>query len=543
MQRALKLGLVPQVLFGLALAACGGAESGLPTAARAQPVQPAADSSPDVDYLNPDGTVNYALLHQTFGEPNENLTLNPRATDVAQTSSVGSVTNLPDRLVFAGSAAGWLQGHIAGDTLYCNHLCGGQGFLRNIVTIQAQGDQVVVMTTNGKLTDVVWNGWLHGSGSYGPIPAVATDGQGGDGPTVVGQSASDSVAAPRVTVGLTEGTKSLQYGFSSSHISGNVKASASIDISLTADVVISSFSVGLFYLHLPKVQLVYIEASATASAGADADFKATASYQKSWNFWTPKALQLGVIDLGPVEVTPQLLPALTGSVNASGGIELQASASVTGSLDFGFDYTAKNGFQVIDGASWSKSAGISISGQVSLAATVDFNVSLVASFYDLGGPELVADISLDSTASDTATATVSSDGDKCGDVAKANVDLDLSGSVGLKIDPFGLDTILNDQKQIWGKTIPLASVTYNIPCPTAHCGSSPACASGSVCIVPANLCDGSGYGGITGATDCQGPSAAIGLKCTSNSDCGTNSGLSCESCSNLGCSGSCCQFN
>ena len=70
-----------------ALAACGVRATSTPGS-----MAPTSGQSAYIDF---DGSVRYDVLRQTFGAPNENLVINPRATDVARTPSAGSCSPPP----------------------------------------------------------------------------------------------------------------------------------------------------------------------------------------------------------------------------------------------------------------------------------------------------------------------------------------------------------------------------------------------------------------------------------------------------------------
>jgi hypothetical protein len=566
-------------VFGAAVAACGGPQASNPSPS-------ASEAAAQGNFLKADGTIDYALLHQTFGEPNENLTLNPRATDVAQTPSVNSVTNLPNSLVFAASGAAWLLGKQPGDTLYCNHVCGGSGFLRNIVSMQAQGSQIVVQTVNGKLTDVVWNGWLHGVSSFGSIPAQAAQ-QGGSQPGVSPAPNGTVTPAPR-----DEGKTSPKGGEPGKHsfeetISGSVNVTPDFEGSVVMDMVVQLWS-----WSGPSVQLIEFDCTATPSVEMEAEVEAEVAYSPpSWTFWPEIKIPLAVVPVGPVEITPELDLTLTGKIQVSGAITLTANAKASETLEFGFIYTQAAGAKLIDKATNNNTSSMTIKGEAGLSALAEFEAALPFKIYDIAGPQLVADLDLGAEVTESATTTTFSDGGTaCGNELEGDFFLDLTGKVGVTLDVKIFEYSANFQlvEQKW--TFPTKKWTYDIPDSFSLCssedggtadagspsdggtkdggtasdggstdGGSPdagnvGCSStadctaqfgsGWICIIPANIC------GLTSGTNycSNNPSDTVGLSCSSSSDCGT--GYNCASCSAFSCStcspaytcsGNCCQ--
>ncbi|MHB1846768.1 MAG: FG-GAP repeat domain-containing protein, partial [Deltaproteobacteria bacterium] len=454
--------------LALGLAACGGPAR--PGGAGQPGGAAAPQSATDPTYLEADGTVDYAALRATFGEPNQNVVLNPDAVDVAQTPSVGSVTNLRDRLVFDRAEAGWLLSHQPGDVLYCNHACGGSGFLRRIVSIAPQGQSVVVATVDGIITDVIRYGWLHldadvdvdpsALGSRSPAPGSGTvvPPPGSGAPAPIGESGS----------GAKDGSEDKEADVDlSAHsgMRGSIRFGPKFVAHMTVDIAIS----------WSRVDLVKFEVKGGPQLALVAQLVAQASADASQTFWKT-SIPIGSFPISVVEVTVELGLTAQWHASADGKISATASATVGEQFDVGFVYTWKDGAQLIDAPptpSWNDS--LSATGEAGAKAGVALGAALNFKLYDLAGPSVKVTGDLGAEVNFEASASVSggSSGTSTGCKAELNGDFyfRITGSVGLVVGVFGLqkDEYWDIASHEW--TFPDPKWSYEIP------GVSEACAA------------------------------------------------------------------
>ncbi len=528
-----------------ALAACGvpGADT-LPTAgAGSSAVASQDDSSPN--YLKADGSVDYDALRAHYGTPNENLMLNPNAVNVAQTPSVGAVTASPDHLTFQASTAGWLLGHQPGDVLYCNHLCGGHGFLRRIVSIAQQGDQVVVQTTDGLLTDVIWNGWLHldetvmvdPSKFPTQLPAPGGVSPGNNFPVPIGESGSGAKESD-------EGKEADVDLSAKAGMSGYIHFGPSFPIHMTLDVAIS-YHLSWDPVH---VDLVKLDVKGGPKLGLDAQIKGTASADASSTFWDV-SFPLGSFPISVVEVSVNLDLSATWHASVDGQITAQFGTSVALTMDEGFVYTRDQGLQGIDQGPTPdiQNPTISANGKAGAKAGVDLAAKLQFKVYDLAGPQIVVDSDLggEVEAEAEAKATVNPNGTtdtECKMELSADLYCKLTGSVGIVFKVLKFDKEKNWPIASHTWTFPSPKWTYEVP------GVSDACA-GDDGGTPdgggtSSGQDGGGVGpgsdgGSNGSNVCgnqscgsglcrsymnpntctANPGEAVGCGCSSNTDC------------------------
>jgi hypothetical protein len=336
-------------------------------------------------YTFADGSVNYDLLRQDFGEPNQNIILNPQATDVATTTSQHSVTIGADRLTFVASGAAWLDAKKVGETLYCNSSCGQHGFMRNIVSVEKKAGLVVVTTKNAAMTDIIKHGWLH---HEAPIVMPVDPNAGLPGlpqvpnPDALNPMESDTANTPEHVF-----SKSESYTLTG-QISGSITGSASFQATLVTDLVI-----GLHWSWSAPVtiDLFRMVAQGTPQIGFKANFKATVTATKDIPIGSDEAI-LGEIPLGPIIIVPTLGYDFAAHVKAEGAVTVNASSTVSDTLKIGFSYTSARGASSIFSNKLTNVNSITMSGQVKVKAYISLEETLAFKIFDVAGPAYIQEI-------------------------------------------------------------------------------------------------------------------------------------------------------
>ena len=432
--------------IALALSACGS-KAKAPAASLAATVTPAAASAPIPQgrYLTATGAVDYDALRRVYGAPNTNLVLNPRATDVAKTASHDTVEIKPDALVFNASDARWLADKNVGDTLYCGPGCSPGPFLRNIVRIDRVGDQVIVQTAHGAITDVVVSGWIHSE-----TPLVV--GENGDD---TGWLRSGAASGDEKTSDLGDKESSFSHDFSG-NITGSLGPKLGFKTSLVTDFAItpkyshlgwsgfhptysctraapgSSFvTVKLCGASIDLIKFV-LTGTTTITVGPQVKAKGAASVEYELPGVT---YDFGVIVAGPVEITPELTMKPTLYAESDGKMEVHGTLSWAKSLSAGFTYSDDNGFgSVFKSPAAKVSESIGASGEASIEAGIKIPVRLALKLYDVAGP----DFTLTPKAGAKAKAEVDvedTDGmKKCEAKVTAAFFAALDGAVGVELD-------------------------------------------------------------------------------------------------------------
>lgn len=507
--RTMRSAVVALLFAGVGLGGCGASRerAAEPPVLASQPQAAPTQGK----FLLPDGTVDYDALRGQFGSPNQNLMMNPRATDVAKTPSVGSVTKGPGVLTFAAAQAAWLLSKRPGDTLYCGSACGGDGFLRRIVSIQPKGDKVIVNVVNGRVTDIVLQGWLH---AEVPIEAVG-DGQP---PSTALRGTSTTPMGFPAPIAAEGGDHPAEGGSGSRSFGGETLISGSMHVTphyvsnVTVDIAIS-----FWHWTGPTVDLVKFEIDATPSLAMQAELSATQSASVSWSFWDHE-FPFAAFPVGPVEVTPTLNLELSGSVTAQGTVSMQPSATVSDALKAGFIYTKGGGAKPIEGSHFTHTEAMKLSGEAGLAASVDFEAGLVFKIYDIAGPQVVASLELGAEAAVKKTETTSSSGPStCKEELEGDFYLDLAGKVGVLLDVelFSYETNFTVADKTW--YFPANKWTYEIPQKYSSCPAETDAGTPDAGADDAGTGDGGTLAGSDGGSSggqCGGVTCGAGTCCS-----------------------------
>ncbi len=402
-------GFVAAVLGGTA---CGGAGDHGASSAGAVPMVGGVAAK---TYRLADGSVDYTSLRADFGEPNQNLTLNPRAVDVSKTPSVHSVQNLPGRLVFARSDANWLLARQPGDVLYCNQLCGGHGFLRKIVSITPSGDTVVVEVTNAALTDLLWNGWLHAE-----IPLPDEDPRTlPSGGTTAPPSMGNGLPAPREDEGSKPESTEPSGDESETHFKGKVSGHIYFEPTFHHNIVIDivhrqgihwdqkcdpwwphvCVSVPVPYVEVDLVKFVLQGTpELTFGVGVTAKEAYEVPLPNDGHIWgpaenleqeslPPEEVSLGDIQVGPVPVIPNLEFRGDVGIEVEGKISATIKASVSDSFTTGFIWTPADGFQGVNQSTFTPpSPQFKGTGEAGMEAYGKTSLDISFMVFDLAGP-------------------------------------------------------------------------------------------------------------------------------------------------------------
>ena len=474
-----RLGLV----LCCALAAC----------AKSQP--PAAPKNTDQTFVTPDGKMNYPALHKAFGEPNKNLVLNPKAIDVGKTPARNAVSIEGDRLIFRGPNAGWLRRLGPDYTLYCNTECGGEGFIRNIVSVHREASHWVVMTNEGSVADVVETGWLHGH-------MIVTD--------------LNTHHQPRLewkkTINPPTQSKTGSVGMPAP-VTGSIQGTASFTSQIDIDIVTSGF----------HIQTFSVIATGTPAIDVTLDATASASYSKDWQLFTA-SFPLGEIQLGPVPVFPTL--QLTGKAHAeaSGSVNLHGTAHAGVALTAGFIYDYNNGPAPKGGYDPSFNQSLTLSGKANAKAYVEVDAALQFQIAGVAGPDISVNCQLGAEGSASFSAGESNGDPQCVSDLQGDVYFNVGGTAGvnLTIPHFGGIS----------KSVDLGSKTYNIQsydypnaitCGQGGSSGSTGSETGGSTGTDSGGSTGSDTGGSTGSDTGGSGSADTCQSCGSDDDCASGS--------------------
>jgi hypothetical protein len=476
-------------------------------------------------YLRPDGSVDYEVLRQRFGEPNRDVVLNPRATDVAQEPGALDVVVLPDRLLFPPSAAPWLLTKQPGDALYCNHACGGSGFVRRVLSVNEQAGNVVVATETGGVTDIVQSGWIHGEmpfGAYGARPAPRT-------------MADEPVEPGRLGLEIANQFTFGDYDVTSHSFSGSTHV----------DYVIAPTG------HLlPEVEFVAFRAVGAAELAGSMTIKASSSDAVVLHLLTAEqsTFHVGSFLVGPVEVGVELEVPLNLVAKVESTQAWQLDAEVRANIDVGFVYTAGRGakdwfqysIQRQGRLTQTESKG-TFSAALEIAPQLNFKV------YELAGPFLGTTLGL-GVEGEPQTKN-------CASVLSYKLFDTLAASVGGQIELPHLFTYKLSFQPFdeYKGTIDEGDLSLGAGCTSGCCDSTGACQPGTAPNACGNVgatCSACGAGeccvggvctstGCCNASNCSGCCDANGVCQSGSSDsaCGTLGGA-CSACA----AGECCGF-
>jgi hypothetical protein len=367
------------------------------------------------DFLTSDGKVDYAQLYKTFGAPNQNLDMNPKAIDVAKTTSASQVSIRSDRLVFTGSENAWVQRLSAGYTLYCNSTCGAHGFLRNVQSVQRQGDQWIVMTTLGSIPDIMRHGWLHAKVHMIDRATHVTPHLEWQKPVSFPTlSQTGSVAMPSPVTGSLQGTISFTSG-------------------VTIDIVTSGLSISLFSVIATGTPAVDVLLDATASA----------SYSHDWPLFS-QSFPLGDFQIGPVPVVPNLI--LTGSAHAeaSGSVNLHGTAHAGVQMTAGFNYTSANGASGQAGWNPTFNESLTLSGKADAKASVEIDANLAFQVFDVAGPQVTVTTQLGAEGSASFSLGQSTGGNTCVTDIQGDIYFTIGGKCGVNLTVPHIGSIKKD---------------------------------------------------------------------------------------------------
>jgi hypothetical protein len=475
-------------------------------------------------YLRPDGSVDYEILGQRFGEPNRDVVLNPRATDVAQEPGALDVVVLPDRLVFPPSAVPWLRTKQPGDALYCNHACGGSGFVRRVLSVNEQDGNVVVTTETGGVTDIVRSGWIHGEMPFNAYGARRLRRTTADEPVAGGPGLEIS---NQFTFG--------DYDVTSHSFSG----STHVDY-----VIVPGGHL------LPEVEFVAFRAVGAAALAGSMTIKASASAALVVPLLSAEAskFDVGKFLVGPVEIGVELEVPLNFVAKVESTQAWQLDAEVSANIDVGFVYTAGRGAKDWFLYSIQRQGRLTTTeSKGTFSAALEIAPQLTFKIYELAGPYLGATLGLGVEGEPRTT--------NCASVLHYTLFDSLGASVGGQFElPHLYAYKLNFQPfDEYKGTIDEGDVPQGPGCASGCCDSKGVCQPGTAanaCGSVGATCSACGAGeccvggvctssGCCNASNCSGCCDANGVCQTGSSDsaCGTLGGA-CSACAAGACCGS-----
>ncbi len=469
-----------RVLTGLVLllvVGCQGAPAPEATPAADAPLPtPGLTLTAPEPYLMGDGSVDYPALRRDYGEPNRNLILNPRSTDVARTVSRRDVKVFPNKLVFPSTAV-WAARRSVGDTLYCDTAC-GIPFLRNVTAIQRQGDSIVLSTEDGKVTDVIQHGWIHTEVPLElEVPRFDQN---------IKEQASDDKSA-----GPTEDKGDKKEQALTGKLSGKVGATISFKTTVTVDVAIDwggiSWTRGV---QLPRLMLFKLVVTGGPAIDLIAEVTAEGAYKPpEWNFFSARWI-LGAIPIGPVSIIPTLEISATGSAEAEGKVQVTASAHADVSLSAGVIYNenVNPNWTTENDIKRTTSANFNITGEASARVGVELAVGLRFSIAGMGGPSLYVTGEVGVEASANYSSNVGTDGNKCAASIDANAYLILTGKIGAQACVPFTKICIPKKEQFF----PIAQQKWTFPEPVWHYDVPAAklrmCLANADCEAPQKKC-------------------------------------------------------
>jgi len=519
------------LLVGIAFAACGPEAPPASLSALGSPTPAApfgsgtAQTQTQVQgrFLHLDGSVDYEALRRTYGAPNTNIQLNPRATDVGQTDSRNSVQILDDRLIFDAADAQWLESKKAGDTLYCTTLCGAAGFGRNIVSIEHVGGQVVVLTRIASTADIIQNGWLHSE-----VPVTVT------------LEEEDGKLSVRSTTNEGTQTKSYTHGFKGT-VSADIKPKHSFSTTVVSDFAYTYHHPTWSHpLGSVSIELIKFVVTGTETDSVEITEEAKDTYSQQYKFPAAK-IPLAVIPLGPLVIEPELDLQPSVFAKASGAMKMSGSIEVSKELSAGFTYSDAAGFaKVYNSPAPKVTETISASGQATCKAGFALEAKLATKLYGVAGPDLSIGVELGAKASGEIKRTVTNGKAKCEAKVEASLYASFEGKVGAEVDvtiPYTTIGVTLEKSFTFAdgeKSYPEPpwSKTWNITSPSALCPAEPGGSTGSTST--AGSTGTTSAAGSTGTTSAGGSSGGTGA-CTSNSQCWSQTGNANSICVNGGC--------
>lgn len=468
-------------------------------------------------YRNPDGSMDYDAMRSEFGEPNAKLVLNERATDISKTASAATVAVGPHALVFSANDAQSLLAHVrAGDTLYCGHECEGADaergqFVRNVVSVTRNGDQIVVATTDGALTDIIHSGWLHVSQEM-PFDI-------GYDPETKQHFAHPHLEASGSPSGSKSASGSANVAGVALQITGTVKAELDYDI-----VVSLSFS-------LPPVSITTcnVTVKVTPSVDVTADWSASGSLGPYNQTLFPTASFTIPTTAGVIELSTTASLGATAQESAAGSITLNATGHADYAIAAGFTYTSANG-----------AAGIPPSGTPTLTATftgtananadahVTLTFTLTSKVYGLAGPTGLATAtagikvtgSANAATASTATGASSGTSTSCSATVTAQLYFTVDAQAGISV--VGLSPFLWD---IGSKTYPWPLTPWTKTFMLNNqgtCGLSTSSSSGSTAASSASSGSSGSHSSASSGSNGSASSGSNGSASSGSS--GSNSG-------------------
>ncbi|MDR0945755.1 MAG: hypothetical protein LBM66_06315 [Bifidobacteriaceae bacterium] len=338
----------------------------------------------------------------------------------AQNAQVASVTN--NQVVFNGTPL-LTPGQIlvsSGTAAYPD------GFMRRVVSVQVQGGQTVVATTNATLEDVILQADItikDGKVTSGDGKTIVAQGVTGGG-TGAGNSRSlkDITANPGIKFNPSIPLFTLPLGSA-----GSSRLSIDLSAGLSGYIKIAWPNIQVWKAKLTNFKLEF-----SGSAGLTLDTELNAQISKTLKKDLGE-IRIGSFPIGVVPVNLSLDP--TASIGVDAKAKVSETSDATAGIDVGVDYE-NGGWNPI----WNPYASLDVgapSANASVGANASAGLKFAAKIADVAGPYAEAGA--------TAGATITAGSDACGIKYEGKVGLD--AKVGVSASVFGIS--LGD----WSKTI------------------------------------------------------------------------------------------
>lgn len=336
----------------------------------------------------------YATLYKQFGAPNQ-LVPNPDAVYVNQTPSRDTVRVQPDSLTFPAGDR-WVLGRRPGDVLACDQSCNNTPFLRKVVSVQQQGDLIVVKTVQGAINDIVKDGWIH---LQIPVGLTITSTGAPDSPAQVinhtewGFSYSGSKTIPinfpqlNLARDVSVGPESPMGGSTSVSGSVGIELKDTLSGSVTFDLAVSGFSIKDF--------------SAELKLKNSFDGALELAVQRAFTYKThiesidipagTYVLPCGPI-LIPIDISIPIDADLTAE--ADGKVAIKGSYQKENEFETGFKYTDSGGFSGINPAGDPSPGKVQFSGsgEAGFKVALDFETGIEFKLFKVAGPVVKIDM-------------------------------------------------------------------------------------------------------------------------------------------------------